>query len=638
MADNPSQIVEDGTSDFSGGQDAYNYPDRIKPTCYAKGVNISVRKGILRSRDGYFHRKLKFEDDTVTVKFRYQRTIKDLFESGKFQAMAPYYVSPEYYLIVVISGLIYRINTRTYNVQLLSKDIRTNELAQRVNWSQAGKYLVIFDYPARPIIIEGDSVTRSNPENFNQGGLEPEVLVSVLGTFNQNRLFVANAGNAFTAGDPVSPSFSEAPITFTEVLTPASAFNGQSFSLGTNSSNEPITAMGFIQAVDQGTGLGPLFVATQNSVYYYKTNLPRTDWETTPDFGSLFLFNAGIVGPRAFVNTNSDVIFLSAEGKVHAFSTSRNDVKTWGNVPMSREVENWLTYSDESLKSLAFLQYFDNRIYIAANPYRVPALTRGQQPTVDYVHGGMVVLELDNSATIQQEDPPVWAGLWTGIRPMDMVVQNTRAFVISKDSTYLNRIYEVMPDTKYDVVDEKPRRIKSIVYTREYDFPQATSGGGHYSTRFINKREQSLSLPIQNVEGELDLLVERRPSQTENFRVWKKWHYNAPYKQCREIFAPNGLAGHRFRELVFGSPQPDDLNEECDLVGGGNSLEAFRKLQLRITIEAHNWQIEEFKIDAIMQDSPNNDNSCDQPNDGIPIPLQCNFDWTNPEETLCQSS
>ena len=82
-----------------------------------------------------------------------------------------------------------------------------DEAADRINWSPAGKYLVIFDFPAYPVIIEGLLARRADPALL-------EIPRSVLGTYNQNRLFIANAGNEFTAGDPAAYTFPTGPISF----------------------------------------------------------------------------------------------------------------------------------------------------------------------------------------------------------------------------------------------------------------------------------------------------------------------------------------------------------------------------------------------------------------------------------------
>lgn len=617
---NETPPVDDYTLDFSYGQDAYNNPDRIDERAFSKGVNIKTDKGIVSSRPCFEELDLTYKDETFTVRGNIPKSTRIIFEDGRFQSFIPYFIDPEYYFIVVIAGLIYVFNTRTRTINLLSSTITVNQYSSRINWSLAGRYVVLFDYPNYPVILDGLNVFRANPLNMVNGQIQPQVPISTIGAYNQNRLAVANAGSEFILGDPTGNLLTpEAPITFWEVLGPGATYPGQSFSLGTNLTRQPITAMGFLQSIDQNTGLGPLFVATEDSIYYYRTDTPRTDW-TSEVFGSLLLFNAGIVGPRAFVNVNSDIIFLSNEGHVRALSTSRNDTKTWGNVPISREVENWLKYWDKDLAQFAFMQYFNNRVYISANPYRVQVSTRDGDPITDYTNGGMVMMNFRSTATLHMEGTPVWDGLWTGAgRPMDMATSNGTAYVISKNREGKNSIWKVRPELSYDIVKGKERLIPCIMETREY----------FKDSRFTNKYEQSITMPVQNVAGDLTLEIERRPSQTNIFKLWKRWTYKAPFSQCFGVKSPLGLAYHRFRDLVFGAPGQPECTEDGDSI-----YNVFRKLQLRIRIKARYWQIEEIKIRGIASPNDDLDNTCEQET-VTAIPVQCDNYWDIEEIDLC---
>lgn len=612
---------EDGTVDWSYGQDAYNWPDRIAPNAYATGVNVVSDRGILGPRGGIEKLDLTFIEETFPISGGRTKSTQIIFEDGRFQAFVPYFVNFEYSFIVVIAGLIYSFNLRTQTLSLLSKTVTVNQNSSRINWSLAGRYIVLFDYPNFPAIVDGSTVFRANPNNVIGGQIQPQVPISTVGSYNQNRLYVANAGAEFTGGDPTGNlTTPQAPITFTEVLGPSATYPGQVFSLGTNITNEPITAMGFIQSIDQNTGLGPLFVATENSIYYYRTDTPRADW-TQEVFGSLLLFNGGIVGPRAFVNVNSDIIFLSNEGHVRALSTARNDTKQWGNIPISREVENFLKYWDPDLKQFAFLQYFGNRVYIAANPYRTQVSDRDGNPVTDYTHGGMVMLNLRGAATMQNPGTPTWDGLWTGCRPMDMAISAGKAYIIGKDRENRNSIWVLRPDITHDLIEGQERLIPCQIETREY----------FGATRFINKDEQSITMPIQNVAGPLDVLIERRPSQTSIYRKWGETHYEAPFSQCNGVCFPNGLGYHRFMALIWGAPAPNEcIDDDSTAI-----YNVFRKLQLRIKIKARHWQIEELKVVGILKPSPDlNTATCAQ-TEFTDVPVQCEDYWAIEEIDLC---
>lgn len=615
------QEVEDGTYDWSLGQDAYKYPDKIRANQYAKGINITTKKTNASPRPGFHQQKLTFDVKSIDG-----RTIEDLWTSGKFQAGISYERNKDKYIITVVGGLIYRINVTSKHIVLLSEDMRVDQYASKINWSYASNKIVVFDFPNYPLIIDGDTIYRADP-------LKNEVPVSTIGAYNQNRLFIANAGVEFTAGDPVGSKLTpDAPITFEEVFTPSSPFINQVFSLPVEAAIYPILAMGFIQALDTSTGIGQMFIATKKKVYTYQVQQPRAQWESTPAFGSLLLANEGIAGPRAFTNVNSDFLFMSAEGKIHALSSARNDAKRWSNIPISREVENFLTFNDPELSQYCVMGYFDNRIYITANPYRVNALTRDGQNITDYAHGGMVVLELDNLASFLSDGTPTWAGLWTGINAMEIIDVGGRLFFLSKDGrgrSGTNALYVLDEDTNYDTIADRKRPVRSVIYTRQYSFTGDNTNG-----EFIKKKEQTVALHLQSIKGNLKLTIDRLPTHSANWLSYATWEHNAPVstEDFPEDKFADGYAPHELLELIFGDAEDGKCNPITD-----DLYDTWRGIQYRLTFEGEGWTLENFKVKAqIKQIAEKVEPEMCGLLPAIPLPLVRDTDWFIPEETSCQ--
>lgn len=618
-------LIPDGSVDFSLGQNSWNAPDRIQENQYARGVNLSNRGGTLKSRPGFHEQDLTFEGEPFVNQFGRQISLEQIFIQGKFQAMIPWFVSPDYYLIIVISGLIFRVNVTTRNVILLSRDIRVNQYYQRVNWSYAGEYLVIFDFPDYPVIISSTDVFRSDPDNMVGGALEPQVPISTIGTYNQNRLFVANAGNQYTAGDPVGNLVTpEAPITFTESLVPGAPFFNQILTLPTEEAVTPITAMGFIQQLDASTGIGPMFISTADKVYFAQTNQPRAEWEQG-QFAGLLLSNTGIAGPRAVTNVNSDLIFISQNADIHALSSARNEAQTWGNVPISREVGNYLKQGDRRLYQYAVMGYFDNRVYATAYPYRTQALDRNMVAIPEVAFAGMVVLEIDNLASLLSEGTPTWSGVWTGVRPLGFATLRDRAFIMSKDGGR-NALYEVQRDEgtlgRYDIVRGNKRKIKSIIYTKEYSFQDA----------FALKREHTLNLHLEELRGCTKVSIDRKPSHSAYFLRYRDWKFNA--KTCNQGLPDgagwNGYAAQTFRHIIFGDPVENGCNPITK-----NAYDTFTQIQYRFTIEADYWVFKEFRILARQMEFKEDQEEFACPDTpGQFLPRQCEPDWQIPQETL----
>ena len=625
------EILYDGTSDFALGQDSWHLPDRIQENQFAKGVNVTTKGGGLRPRPPYVRQDQVFDDQTIPQSHS-TRMSEEFWRGGKFQAAFAYVALPDRYIMSVVNGLIFQTNIVTGRTTLLSSELRLNPNASRINWSYAGKYLVFFNFPDYPLIYDGVTLFKANPENMVNGALQPQVPISNLGTFNQNRLFVANTGVEFTAGDPVGNLLTpEAPITFTEVFTPSSPFVNQVISLPVENTQYPITAMGFIQQLDSSTGVGPMFVATADKFYFFNTQQPRDQW-TSGQFGGVLISNAGIPGARAVVNVNSDLLFMTPQAKIHALSTARNEARKWGNVPISREVENWLKIRSPELAQFAVMGYFNNRIYATANPYRVVASSFDRQPIFDYAHGGLVVLEIENLASLVTAGTPAWAGLWTGINPMEFISFGDRAFVISKDGAGAfgeNAIYEISLDGVgiEDDAGRFSRPIRSVVYTRQYDFRNP----------YVYKWEQTVSMHLQDLAGKIDLLVERRPRQSHEFLEYGKWSHDAPVEQCKMPTDEqlNGLTSQSFTQLTFGDP----VKKGCSPLNG-DSYSIFQESQLRLTITGGRWLLEDLRMSSVV--NPNVERQEQFMCQKLPpkrLPLQCNdaLEWGIPEPSVCQT-
>src|SRR5688572_1539288 len=150
----PTQLLYDGTLNFAGGQNAALDPELIAENQYAVGVNVSAETGSLKPRWGYTHLDdLDFTDTgTYRRKSGFVVAFEQVFYSGRFQALIPYSIGPDYYVIYIVSGFIYLINLQTFKVQVLNPLDPVNVNARRINWSSAGPYLVIFDFPNVPYI------------------------------------------------------------------------------------------------------------------------------------------------------------------------------------------------------------------------------------------------------------------------------------------------------------------------------------------------------------------------------------------------------------------------------------------------------------------------------------------------------
>ncbi len=183
--------VIDGTVSFEGGCNAGLTSDRIAKNQYAKGINVSSKNGSLTPRDRFVHIPIQVTTKGVELGVSYQ----EIFDRGKFQGERTFMQDLQSYVISVRSGVIFSVDLQrgTATVLRTTTDDRISRYHRRVNIVQAGKYMVIFDWPNQPVIIRDAAARRSNFYAVdNQGLPAPEIPQSRLGVFLQNRLWVAN--------------------------------------------------------------------------------------------------------------------------------------------------------------------------------------------------------------------------------------------------------------------------------------------------------------------------------------------------------------------------------------------------------------------------------------------------------------
>lgn len=614
-----AELAVENAIDFSGGQDVSRGESNVPESKYYAGVNISSKSGKLRPRWGYNRLNLTFKSGGVYDGTGRLRTYRQIFEGGKFQSAVSYYISGNPFVVCVVSGFIFLINIKTNYVDVIDVvgGSRLNGRLSRVNRTIADEYVVFYDFPDYPVLVNGLSARRSDPTYY-------EVPAARLGAFNQSRLFIANGGNEFTGGDPVGNTTAyNPPVSFEESLASGGAYYGQVFQLPTDYNREPITAMGTLQAVDTSTGIGPLLIGTVNGIYAYGTNVPRASWGSE-QFGTSIVSQVGIVGPRALLNVNSDVFFVSADGHVRSLSMAQGEQKRWSRIPISREVDNWIKIHDQDLIQFSTAAYFNNKLFFAVNPFRVAVTDfTTRQPISDYAFGGMVVLEMDNLTSFGEPSKPSWAGLWTGVRPMDFVNVDERMFVFSKDPQSVNRVYEIDPNLTYDTADDAVRQIRSRVYTRSYPF----------GNPFNKKGLHSVELNAKDIKGDFTLDVSYKVSHSPYFYAWRLFQHYAPW-QLEDLVTNKNIGdvyGHSIRDFIIGgSDSVDEASPITDELIG-----VFKELQLCLEVYGIYWEITGFRLKAV-QDIVKYDESLRDDYNTYILSASASTDWNYEEFEGCQ--
>lgn len=594
------QTVYDGNLSFLGGQNAGLDASLIGETQYAKSVNTTIVKGLLRPRPGITEIPIKcLTEGGITQNNLSVRTYAEILRTGKFQGAAQLVSDEGLFIIATISGIIFKIDPANNTaVVLLIEDQtgaleppsqRLNQYVDRHNSSVAGRYFVIADPPDYPLIFDGATVHRADPAKY-----EIPLPSANIFTFNQNRLF-AFGFSEFTAGDPVgNQSTLNAPITFEEVFAPAAAYAGQSFSLGSSNLKRPITAAGYLEQIDSSTGIGPMWVSTSEFTYAFQTQLERVQWKDST-FGIRILSTVGVAGQRAAVNIGTDLWFMSGDGRIRSFSVARSDQNKWARTPLDQEVENWIRFCDKSLIQYTVAAHHNNRILFSVNPQLVTAKDLNGNDVLDICFKGMVAVELSPISGFLQGGTPCWAGLWTGVRPMEFIELNHEMYVFSKDPGNINVLYKLeYDDITWDTWQGKTKQIISRVEMKKYSCnPQGLL--------FALKEEVTVFPGLQNVAGKFCIQVDRRNDDFPKYAFWRSFIHEAPVEVC--VVDPNepipDLLPHSFRELNFGDKKDDE--NECNPVTG-EDMRYFNEAQFRITLTGLNWELTSFRIKAELQE------------------------------------
>lgn len=617
-----SGLASGGSGTFYKGQDSSLLPSQIDDACFYKGVNVTTKHGHLSPRGGYIQTNFELlNDKTISDDRGTNLKVSKVLASGKFQGAVHYYTEMGERIVAVYSGLIFMFNPKNKTVQYVEIDSenssfkiyeerfepftqRLNQYTRRLNFSQAGAYLVIFDYPDRPVILDGYRAFRSpTNETDTLGNHRYYVPATVMGCYNTNRLFVCSASNTFTAGDPVGSLVAPyAPITFDEVYQEAGEFNGQTFSLGSTNKNNPITAMGFMQITDASTGIGNLYVATKDSLYTYNTGQGRALWSSAQSqtaFGMMSLYNAGIVGPKAVDNLNADLIFMDKYGHIRNYnSTHQYEASSWEHTPIDIEVWDWINTPLKEYLDMTVVKCFSNKVLVTVQPYRTKATDLYGRRTADYAFKGLVVLELDSMSGLNKQTTPAWAGVWTGLNYQDLITCNDELYIFSKDPAYINQVYKLDLESSQDFYNGEHKNIKCRIYTKQYTMDNA----------FKDKKERSVIVGLQGLSGNVKFDI-ARSNDFGKYTLWKHWEYEAP--TCF-MDTPITARPHYFRELNFGTP---DITE-CNVVTGEYG-ELFRGIQFRLDIEAANWRLDYILALGDEQSSDYTENLCDIPTDVV---------------------
>lgn len=457
----------------------------------------------------------------------------------------PIVVSDGFYLVTAVVSN--SVTARNYNavpgVNLPSGSALyfadpNGSTCDQVWMEQSDNWLVIQNGIDRALLFDGSSMRRSI-----QGGSKPEVPVGKQMAFYDSigRLVVAVNDRELAIGD-IATSTTET-INFTEetFLTEGGRF-------AVPRKYGPVTSLINIASLDTTLGRGPLLVGTRKGILALNLPVTRTLWkEIQTPIQSTAMINYGPRGQNSTINVNGDVFFRSTDG-MRSFIMARREFGTWGNVPVSTEVQPILSKDAQGLLRFGSAALFDNRLLMTTGCRRI-------SPRGAY-HRGLVALDFHLISGMGQKSPPAYDGLWSGLDIYQMLRVETpekdRLLIFTKESDGLG-LWELESDRQFDNQCARPQ---CHMLTRSFT--------GRDETEL--KEIVAVEIWVDNIVGAVDFDLKYRPDEHP---CWISW---GTKQICSSLgtqsddddctMASGTSPGYKTR-MAFGKPPLSDLSSQC---------------------------------------------------------------------------
>src|SRR5688572_30600887 len=536
MRDTPPTHIADGFSTLHRGVNSGRIPSLLNRDQVAFAINAVFRGGYGQQRPGWIKRALQFLDI-------YNPEDEEEFTEGRFQGAAAFLPPGANPLVVAsISGRIYAIDIiNNFNVVDVTPAGDPNSSIRPQAWfAQAEDWLIIQDGESRAIIFDGVASRRA---------MDNEVPTGTAMAYGMGRLWVARR-KQFLAGDLFGGSSGTATYQYRDAVlkfTENTYLNeGGAFSLPMDAGE--ITAMRFTAQLDTTLGQGPLLVGTSDAVFSVHVPVDRNQWkEMRSPIQTIALLKYGPLSQASMEQVNSDIFFRAQDG-VRSLVLAQRDFRSYGNVPVSREMARVIRRDERRLLKYSSAVLFDDRLLMTVSPQQVS--NRG------VYHRGLMALDFDPLSSMDDKTPPEWDGLWTGINFFQVLKIKVRdeercfAFVFGSCDTI--EFWEITRDALFDNEDTR--------VTWQLEMPSYT-----WDNAFQYKRLQGGDMWVDRVTGTVDFDVDYRSDQYPGWVDWHAWSECANYRDCYAGTYPVCRTIPQYAEQYrpqMRLPQPANLCEE----------------------------------------------------------------------------
>lgn len=417
-------------------------------------------------------------------------------------------------------------------------------------WIGNKKYLIYQVPPPAPsatlylINLSDTSAIGALPMNIYS---VPEIQAGRMGAYGMSRNWYSLIdGISYLATDQVGdPSGSQAENYRDSVLKETEntfLSGGGTFRLA--GTGDIITAMVFPPIMDTSLGQGALQIFTAFSAFSNNSPVDRSTWTAlTSPLQTESLKDNGALAQNSTILINSDTFFRSNVG-IGSFLIARRDFgnNSWGNKPISNELQRVLSLDNQSLLSYGSAVANDNRFISTCVPN-----VSGQ----GVFHIGLVTLNNDLISSLRTTLPPAWEGIWTGVNAFQMIagrVNGSRrafAFTFNIDRQKIE-LYEFLPESTLEYLDNDETPIKW-----GFESPVIFNGDIKPLTQHVRLSNGEMSL--SDIKGTVKVDVKYRPI---NYPCWLDYH---SFTVCADVSETNSQAQHLYR-IGLGEPSANDVD------------------------------------------------------------------------------
>lgn len=393
----------------------------------------------------------------------------------------------------------------------------------------------------------------------------PELPAGRMGAYGLGHVAMSLVdGISFIYGDAVGgPSGTQATNYRDSVLrTTENTFMVGGGSFRIPNSGEIITSITFTAILDAAYGQGPLLLGTPTAIFSCDVPTDRALWiALTNPILTEVLIGKGPLAQNSTIPANSDTLFRTTEG-LGSLIFGRRDFETWGNTPISSEMNRTVSRDLRSLLSYGSGVTFDNRYLSTAAP---------QVSTQGVFHIGTLALNFDPVSSLRGKAPSIWESLWVGTNVLQYIVgrfgpeERCFQFTFNQIESKIE-LYEQLRTDGGEYFDNGTDRIEWVVETPCIFKPEARSQDIPM-VRLMNGK-----LHLSEIVGRVHIKVQYRP---DFWPCWVDWH---EFDLCATVDPenPNSHPGYR-TPVGLGEPSPTP----CE-AANNRPMRSARFFQLRL--------------------------------------------------------